>query len=210
MNLLKLVISLSVAMGLAACVPFSVYQVAQFGQGTFSARPDRFLVDPENYPKFKLVGESREGPVMGGYNSLGHSSPALEEDDAWFVRYRIGNRFLMDSVDFSERHKQMRCDTYIGRTSQRTIDRCRQRDEGDFLLMMYVKSSGEAYGWQHIKNYERSVDKTSFFHIDDTGDWSGQPWFECVARCDKLERMQREEQEYPDPYGGPGQGRISF
>lgn len=205
----KLAINLSTVFMLASCVPFSSYQAAEVGNGTFSALPERFQVNSDDYPLFRLIGEYREGPVLNAYNgSKGTPSPTIKREDLWYVSHRLGNRFLIDSERFAERDKQLRCDSYEGRTSKKAQEQCRQREQSDFLLLIYLRSSSEAYGWQHVKNYERDMDKTAWFRIDDTGDWSGQPWFECVARCDKLERMQREELEEPDPFGGPGKGRI--
>ncbi|WP_148252155.1 hypothetical protein [Aidingimonas lacisalsi] len=199
--LLKLSISLVAITMLASCMSFSAYQEVEIGNGTFSARPEIFQVDSQGYPVFILKEGYRQGPVT----SIGTKMPNIYKEDYWQVTYRLGNRFLVHSSSYSKRNRVMECELYYGREGES----CKKSSEpSEYTPHIYIRSTGHAYGWQHIRYSRNPFGKKSWFRIDDVGNWSGQPWFECVTRCDKLERMQQEEMDEPDPFGGPGGGRI--
>lgn len=60
-------------------------------------------------------------------------------------------------------------------------------------IYMYINRDGEAYGFKFLRNPKRWLfpsDKVSWFRVRNYGNWSGQPWFECVDRCEKLDNMK--------------------
>lgn len=133
-------------------------------------------------------------------DSPGSENPPLREEYEWLVTHAFNGRFLI----FSEDYDRDNC-LFTAGDNERCIGYCQEGGRGHVSRRhVYIRPSGEVYGWQYITNprwHGLRSGEISHFRIDDTGDWSDQPWFECVARCDKLERMWREEVEGGDPFG---------
>ncbi|MCE8021839.1 hypothetical protein HOP51_17210 [Halomonas sp. MCCC 1A11036] len=197
-----MIINISV---LSGCVPHAAYRAHQDhieGREVFVMNDNYLRVPSESYPIFSVV-EDREAPrsiVSNGWEGL--FMPAMNSYYRWEVSHAFNGRFLL----YSEEYDGVHCIERLGRNTRHSRkENCEIGAKGaPNKIYVYARPSGEAYGWQYLRNqdwYVLQSDKISRFRIDDSGDWSGQPWFECVARCDKLERMKREEVEGGDPFG---------
>lgn len=190
---------------LAGCVPAASYRAYQEqidGRESFAINDTLLRVDPAGYPLF-AIKEAREAPrsninIATGYD--GSENPTLRGDYLWRVTHAFNGRFLIHSTEY----EKMSCLGRLGGRNKRP-ENCEIGAKGHFSnIYVYLRPTGDAYGWQYLRNQDWYVlrsDKVSYFRIDASGDWSGQPWFECVARCDKLESMKREEIEGGDPFG---------
>ncbi|WP_148252151.1 hypothetical protein [Aidingimonas lacisalsi] len=208
----RLLIAVCVFIAFSGCVPHAAYQAyqdQQEGKDVFIADDNLLKVFSEEYPVFSSMG-SREAPRSSvdpdspyKISRLGLYMPSILEDYEWEITHYFNGRFLMYSDEYAREH----CLSRIGSTLK-NIENCKIGAKGPPTeSYIYIRPNGEAYGWQHMRNqdwYVLKSDKISRFRIDDSGDWSAQPWFECVARCDKLERMWREEVEGGAPFGVQG------
>ncbi len=205
---------MAIACLIAGCMPhaaYRAYQERKEGNEAFAINDNYLRVDPERYPVFS-VAENREAPRSSvnpdtGYE--GSRNPDFSVEHNWEVTHAFSGRFLIHSEGYESDSCWLRSGD-----DRRRQENCREEGKGhSFNIYVYVRPTGEAYGWQYMANQERRFldsDKVSLFRIDDSGDWSGQPWFECVDRCDKLERMKQEEIEGGDPFGvGDGEEQGS-
>ena len=190
----------------SGCVPESAYLAQQAGGDSFYVNDKYLMVNSLDYPVF-AIKEDRVAPKFG-VNPV-NGFPGLERVDLltryrWQVSHAFDGKYLI----YSEEYDQQSCLSSVsvrhGRSEDLVQRICNpqlastlftglQGKGGDYRPHIYLKPNGTAYGWQSLKNPKRLMlesDEVSWFRIDATGDWSGQPWFECVARCDKLVNMQ--------------------
>lgn len=195
----------------AGCVPGSAYYAAESGIKSFSANDKYLMVNSLDYPIF-AVKEDREGP-RSGVNPVsgfkGTEKPGLLAVYKWQVTHAFNGKYLIYSEDFDRQSCLINASVRFRRSEEQVQEMCDlhlpesffslQGKGADYRYHIYLKPDGTAYGWQYLKNPKRLIlesDKVSWFRVDDSGDWSGQPWFECVERCDKLKNMQPDAQQH--------------
>lgn len=157
------------------------------------------------YPVFALKAD-RVGP-RSGVNSVsgfkGSEKPDILRTYRWQVTHVFDGKYLIYSEEYDQQSCLINESVRLGRSAEFVQKMCDPHLEqsmfslqgkgADYRYNIYLKPDGTAYGWQYLKNPKRLMlesDKVSWFRVDDSGDWSGQPWFECVERCDKLANMQ--------------------
>ena len=174
------------------CVSESAYYAYEAGAESFVMHDKHLRVDPLDYPVFAMQ-EDRPAPVdlesSAAMQAGRYRHPALLKKYKWQITHAFNGHYLAYSKEYDYQycvaHKTLnkspheRCaDNYPGASSH---------------IYLYINRDGEAYGFQFLKNQKRALfasDKVSWFRIRDYGDWSGQPWFECVERCEKLGNMK--------------------
>ncbi|WP_148266840.1 hypothetical protein [Chromohalobacter israelensis] len=175
---------------LNGCPTMADYGAATSGNNSdFVAPHEQFQVDSMDYPVFAVIQDHIAPRSNVNYpQNNGREMPALKENYRWQVTHKVHGEYLIGSESFD----QTSCSwTKDGRDHP---EHCEPGGIGaEYLDRIYVYPDGSAYAYGYLKNTPRwphwfGKDETWFRH-DDTGDWSGQPWFECVARCDKLKNM---------------------
>ena len=173
------------------CVPEAAYYAHEAGGDSFSLNDKYLRVDPLDYPVFAMK-EDRKAPV--NLNSLAmrqgrYRHPEILTQYRWKITHAYNGRYLAYSKEYDYEYCKARIILNKGSPSI-----CRNNKVGSYNnIYVYLKRNGEAYGFQFLKNPKRWLfpsGKVSFFDVRDYGDWSGQPWFECVERCDKLVNMK--------------------
>lgn|GEM_PF-5447629 len=173
------------------CVPSAAYYAHEAGGESFSLHDKHLRVDPLDYPVF-AIKEDRKAPV--NLNSLAmrqgrYRHPEFLTQYRWQITHAFNGRYLAYSKEYD--YEFCKAHMTLNRNSP---DICEANKAGvSNNIYVYLKKNGEAYGYQFLRNPKRWLfpsDKVSFFDVKDYGDWSGQPWFECVERCDKLVNMQ--------------------
>src|SRR5699024_4336970 len=167
------------------------YYAHEAGGESFSLHDKHLRVDPLDYPVF-AIKEDRKAPV--NLNSLAmrqgrYRHPEFLTQYRWQITHAFNDRYLAYSKEYD--YEFCKAHMTLNRNSP---DICEANKAGvSNNIYVYLKKNGEAYGYQFLRNPKRWLfpsDKVSFFDVKDYGDWSGQPWFECVERCDKLVNMQ--------------------
>lgn len=189
-NTLKISGVLSVLV-MQGCVSEAAYYAHEAGGESFSLNDKYLRVDPLNYPIFAMK-EDREAPV--NLNSLAmrqgrYRHPDLLEKYKWEITHTFNSHYLAYSKSYDYQY----CSAHmiLNRSSPNICEDSKAGASNN--IYVYLKKNGEAYGFQFLRNAKRWLfpsDKVSFFDVKDYGDWSGQPWFECVERCDKLVNMK--------------------
>ncbi|MCO7246033.1 hypothetical protein [Halomonas sp. Mc5H-6] len=178
---------------LSGCPTMADYGAATSGdRRDFVAPHEQFQVNPMDYPVF-AVKQDREAPRSNvNYpRNDGRKMPPLKKSYRWRVTHKVHGEYLVGSEKFDQAWCRQ---TKDGRDHP---EHCEPGGIGaEYLERIYILPDGSAYAYGYLKNTPRwphwfGKDETWFRH-DDTGDWSGQPWFECVARCDKLKNMRGE------------------
>lgn len=196
---------------LGGCVPEAAYYAHEAGGDSFSMNDKYLRVNPLDYPVFAMRQE-RDGPINPNSHrgKWGEKKPLLLTSYRWEVTHAFNGKYLVYSKEYDYEY----CFYSVSRsgisfaarnaawpdqvpTPEKGIKQaeklCGEKGNGEsFNIYVYVYSSGEAYGWQFLRNPKRwlfTSDKVSWFRVVDDGDWSGQPWFECVERCEKLVNM---------------------
>lgn len=181
------------------CVSESAYYAYEAGDESFVMHDKHLRVDPLDYPVFSMR-EDRAAPInldSWAQKNGQYRHPVFLKKYEWQITHAFNGRYLGYSKEYDYQycvaHKILnksppeRCaDNYPGASSH---------------IYLYINREGEAYGFQFLKNQKRALfasDKVSWFRIRDYGDWSGQPWFECVDRCEKLGNM-KQEVNHPEP-----------
>ena len=190
----------------AGWVSQSAYLAHQAGGDSFYLNDKHLMVDPLDYPVCAMK-QDHPGPrsnVNPERGFAGTYAPELLSRYRWQVTHTFDGKFLVYSAEYDQQSCLENASVRYGRSDDLIQRICNPQlspsfftgYEGkgaDYRYHVYLKPDGTAYGWQYLKNPKRLMlesDKVSWFRIDATGDWSGQPWFECVARCDKLVNMQ--------------------
>lgn len=189
-NTLKISGVLSVLV-MQGCLSEAAYYAHEAGGESFSLNDKYLRVDPLNYPIFAMK-EDREAPV--NLNSLAmrqgrYRHPDLLEKYKWEITHTFNSHYLAYSKSYDYQY----CSAHmiLNRSSPNICEDSKAGASKN--IYVYLKKNGEAYGFQFLRNAKRWLfpsDKVSFFDVKDYGDWSGQPWFECVERCDKLVNMK--------------------
>ena len=178
---------------LSGCPTMADYGAATSGdRRDFVAPHEQFQVNPMDYPVF-AVKQDREAPRSNvNYpRNDGRKMPPLKKSYRWRVTHKVHGEYLVGSEKFDQAWCRQTKD------GQDHPEHCEPGGIGaEYLERIYIHPDGSAYAYGYLKNTPRwphwfGKDETWFRH-DDTGDWSGQPWFECVARCDKLKNMRGE------------------
>ncbi|WP_139172534.1 hypothetical protein [Onishia taeanensis] len=171
------------------------YGAATSGVGSdFVAPHEQFQVNPMSYPAFAVI-QDREAPLADIHPpwSPGREMPPLKQSYRWEVSHKVHGEYLIGSQKFDQAWCRQTND------GQDHPEHCEPGGIGaEYLERIYIYPDGSAYAYGYLKNTPRwphwfGKDETWFRH-DDTGDWSGQPWFECVARCDKLDNMRANQE----------------
>lgn len=173
------------------CVPEAAYYAHEAGGDSFALNDKYLRVDPLDYPVFAMR-EDREAPVDMDSNAMKagrYRHPDLLKKYKWEITHSFNDRYLAYSKEYDYQY----CSAHMV-LNRGSPKRCADNYSGAYYnVYFYIRGSGEAYGFQFLRNPKRWLfpsDKVSFFDVKDYGDWSGQPWFECVERCDKLVNMQ--------------------
>jgi len=198
-NILKSSVFLSILIT-QGCVPESAYHAYEAGDESFSTNDKYLRIDPLDYPVFSMR-EDRDAPVdldSSAMQTGRYRHPALLKEYKWEITHAFNGRYLAYSKGYDYQY----CSAHM-MLNHGTSKRCTDNYPGaSSNIYMYVNSDGEAYGFQFLRNPKRWLfpsDKISWFRVRDYGDWSGQPWFECVDRCDKLSNMKKSiDQPLPD------------
>lgn len=198
-------------LALAGCVPGAAYHAYEAGGDSFSLNDKYLRVDPLDYPVFAMR-QGRDAPENpdSSMTKMGEKRPLLKTSDRWEITHAFNGKYLAYSKAYDVEYcvfKVSRSGINFGQrvaaspdlppTPKKNMkiaeDLCGPKGNGDSSnIYIYLRSSGEAYGWQFLRNPKRwlfASDKVSWFRVVDYGDWSGQPWFECVERCEKLVNM---------------------
>ncbi|MBM7123793.1 hypothetical protein ACFFJT_20815 [Dyella flava] len=180
-------------LSLPGCVSLADYQVAMANDGSFAAYDRQFIVDPMSYPVFALAGN---GPIKnpdfkeGGSQWKGDESPDILPTDRWEITRVVNGNYLAYSFEYDERfcRRQLLMDRkWLAKTCNKNHEMNTHVNEYAYL---YIRRDGVVYGWQYINNNKRMPFEKTWFNVMNKGDWSGQPWFKCVERCDKLVNMK--------------------
>ena len=172
--------------------------------GDFVMNDEYLKVDPLKYPVFalkasRIAPRSHVNPAAG---FIGGESPDLLSAYRWQVSHAFAGKYLIFSEEYDRQHCMANAAVRRERTEEVIQEICNvelkesfnsQRGLGaEYRVHIYIKSDGTAYGWQFLHSKKRNpyFFQETLFRIEDSGDWSGQPWFECVARCEKLVNMQ--------------------
>jgi hypothetical protein len=196
----------------AGCVPEAAYHAYEAGGDSFALNDKYLRVNPQDYPVFavKVDHSAPRHNVNSATGFKGGQEPELLRNYQWQVTHAFDGKYLIYSEEFDRHSCLINPDVRRDQSEQQVQEACNihleekifsRRGKGAYYRVhIYLKSDGTAYGWQYLKNPKRLIlesDKVSWFRIEDSGDWSGQPWFECVERCDKLVNMQEQ------PSGSP-------
>jgi hypothetical protein len=185
MNAIKSLISLGAALALAGCVSMADYNVAIANDGSFAAFDKQFAVNPLDYPVFALVGDKpKQDPEIAARNQPREWSDDILPSDRWEITRLVNGKYLAYSISYGYR--------FCKRQVHGWIYDCdlNGRMDGDYYKYLYVNRDGVVQGWQYIRNNKMAPSAKTWFKVSDKGDWSGQPWFKCVDRCDKLVNMK--------------------
>lgn len=183
-------------LALTGCVPQSAYHAYEVGGDSFALHDSYLRVDPLEYPVFSAI-KNIKGPTPKSIEERGGHYPDVLKEYKWEVSHAFNGKYLIYSEEYS-----LRFCLFIERKTNYASEIC-ESQESSFWggpkgkgprsnIHIYMHADGSAYGFQFIRNPRRWMlksDKISFFRVADEGDWSGQPWFECVERCDKLVNM---------------------
>ena len=60
----------------------------------------------------------------------------------------------------------------------------------DQFAYLYMRQDGSTDGWQFVNNNKRMPFEKTWFKVRSKGRWTGQPWFKCIERCEKLVNMK--------------------
>ena len=189
-NTLKISGFLSVLV-MQGCVPQAAYHAHEIGGDSFSLNDKYLRVDPLEYPVFAMRMD-RAAPI--NLNSLAmmqgrYRHPDLLKKYKWEITHAFNGRYLA----YSKYYDYEYCSAHMV-LNRSSPDICENNKAGaSSNIYIYLNRNGEAYGFQFLRNPKRwlfSSDKVSLFDIKDYGDWSSQPWFECVERCDKIINMK--------------------
>ncbi|MFC3607494.1 hypothetical protein [Stutzerimonas tarimensis] len=193
------------------CVPEAAYHVYETERDSFALNDKYLRVDPLDYPVF-AIRQERDAPMDpdSSMAKVGEKRPPLKPSDRWEITHAFNGKYLAYSKDYDfEYCVYIKSRTLISLaqrnaawpdlppTSKKDLQAaerlCGPKGNGERSNMyIYLRPNGEAYGWQPLRNPKRHLfasDKVSWFREVGSGDWSGQPWFECVDRCEKLVNM---------------------
>ena len=184
--------SLLVASLLGGCASYENY-MSVGTEDNFVADDNIFRVDPNDYPVF-VVKQDRAAPLANVIPPIsdGWKMPPFKKEYRWEVTHVVKGRYLIGSQDYDVVRCMIESDAAPKRIRSRDCDPSNPKAKGgEYFIRIYINPNGYAYGWESIKNQRRwfGNGKVTGFRLDNTGEWSGQPWFECVERCEKLANM---------------------
>jgi len=189
-NTLKISGLLSVLV-MQGCVPEAAYYTHEVGGDSFALNDKYLRVDPLDYPVFS-IREDRKAPVDMDSKAMKagrYRHPELLKKYKWEITHSFNGRYLAYSKEYDYQY----CSAH-NLLNKKSPKRCADNYPGaSNNIYVYIRSSGEVYGFQFLRNPKRWLfpsDKVSWFRVINYGDWSDQPWFECVERCDKLVNMK--------------------
>jgi len=188
---MKLGAALLVIITLAGCAHSSMadYAAAIAKDGSFAADDAQFAVNSEDYPVFALIsGVPKQDPEVGAYKGPLEWTTDILPSDRWEIMRSVSGRFLAYSDTYGKRY----CKEQLSSRGKMFANKCDSGGQkyADFYVYLYLSGDGVAYGWQFVNNKTRSPFEKTLFRVRPKGDWSGQPWFKCVERCDKLVNMK--------------------
>lgn len=194
--IIKSFIGMCATWTLMGCTSMADYQVLLANDGTFAAYDEQFSVNTMDYPVFALAkSESLEAPRYGvnmSHGFAGSLTPAFIPGERWQVTHDINGRYLMYAEAYDHRFCVLHASPPLPPFKKNADSVC-TRNLGDLQkIHVYVRRDGSVYGWQFLKNQHLALgtEKKSWMRVENSGDWSGQPWFKCVDRCDKLDNMK--------------------
>lgn len=188
--------SILILLTMVGCVPQSAYHAYEAGGDSFALHDSYLRVDPLEYPVFSAI-KNIKGPTSKFNEARGWYRPDILKEYKWEVSHAFNGKYLIYSEEYNIRY----C-LFVEEDTKIASEICENQETsfwGGYKgkgarsnVHVYMHANGSAYGFQFIRNPKRWVlksDKISFFRVADEGDWSGQPWFECVERCEKLVNM---------------------
>lgn len=176
---------------LAGCTSMAEYDAAIAKDGSFAADDRQFAVDPLNYPVFVLNSNNpKQDPEVGAYKGPPEMTTDILPSDRWEITRLVHGKYLAYSVAYGVRY----CKRQLSdRRSESFVNKCNTNGQkyADFYIYIYLQRSGAVEGWQFVNNPSRRLFEKTWFKARAKGDWSsGQPWFKCIARCDKISNMK--------------------
>jgi hypothetical protein len=182
--------TLLVIITLAGCTSMAEYDASIAKDGSFAADDRQFAVNPLDYPVFALKSsDPKQHPEVGTYQGPTEMTTDILPSDRWEITRLVYGRYLAYSVAYGVRY----CKAQLSdRKFQSLVDRCSADGQkyASFYIYFYIQSNGSLYGWQQVNNQDRAPFEKTWFKVRDKGDWSGQPWFKCIERCDKQVNMK--------------------
>jgi hypothetical protein len=194
-TIIKNFIGLCATGALVGCVSMADYNVAIANDGSFAAFDKQFAVNPLDYPVFALARDQpKQDPEVGLYKGPSEWTTDILPSDRWEITHMVHGQYLAYSETYGLRYCKRQLS---GRRSFFVKDFTNKCDDGgkgqqyvDSYKYLYVNHDGFILGWQYIRNNERAPFEKTWFKLSNKGDWSGQPWFKCVDRCDRLGNMK--------------------
>jgi hypothetical protein len=164
------------------------YASAIAKDGSFAAYDKEFAVNPQDYPAFALAGDSsRQDPEVGVYRGQSEWTTDILPSDRWEITRLVHGRFLAYSNTYGYRFCKRQLSSGGGLLNKCNLE---GRMDASEYMYIYIRVDGSVYGWQQVMNNKKALFEKTLFQVKSRGDWSGQPWFKCVERCDKLVNMK--------------------
>lgn len=126
---------LPLILSLAAACSYTDYP-AIGKDGTVWIVPDDYLVNPDQYPKYRAIRDFQPPDLFSNPRDEPHlKMPLITKDYVWEVRHRVGDNFWI----FSEKYYQEKCR--------------RQRCYGSHIFEVPIYQDGRVEpGWRKIEN----------------------------------------------------------
>lgn len=183
-------------LAMAGCVPQSAYHAYETGGDSFALHDSYLRVDPLEYPVFSTI-KNIKGPTSRFKQERGRYHPDILKEYKWEVSHAFNGKYLIYSEEYNVEYclfveKRTKIASEICEIGESSFWGGYKGEGARYNAHVYMHADGSAYGFQFLRNPRRWIlksDKVSFFRVADEGDWSGQPWFECVERCEKLVNM---------------------
>jgi len=182
---------LATVISLLGCAHNSMadYASAIAKDGSFAADDALFSVNEKDYPVFALIGDTpKQDPEAGAYKGQPEWTTDILPSDRWKITRVVRGQYLAYSVTYEMRF----CKRQLGSRSKTFANRCEgsgQKYANEYKYI-YIRQDGGVYAWQFVNNKDRAPFEKTLFRVKQRGDWSGQPWFKCIERCDKLVNMK--------------------
>lgn len=183
---IKIVAAFFLVIAFSGCTSMAEYNAAIAQDGSFAADDRNFAVDPLNYPVFALNGtDPKHDPEIGTYKGPPEMTADILPSDRWDVIRLVKGNYIAHSPAYDLRNCNEQRNGWINKCE------LNGRLDASTRQYIYIRADGSVYGWQIVNNQKMAPLEKTWFKVSDKGDWAtGQPWFECVERCDKISNMK--------------------
>jgi len=169
----------------AGCTSVAEYNVAIARDGSFAADDRQFAVDPIDYPVFELNSNNpKQDPEVGAYRGPPEMTTDILPNDRWEIIRLVYGKYIAHSATYDLRNCNEQLSGWINKCE------LNGRLDAPFRKYIYIDRDGSVYGWQFVNNQKMAPFEKTWFKVRNKGDWSGQPWFKCIERCDKRVNMK--------------------